>query len=535
MNLKTRISLMLGIVFAIFLAGSGFGLYGLNAARHSFERYLGHDVELERALVGMYAQGLQSGQALRNIVLDPANKTGHGNLAKAQEEFAQHAQQARALAAGQSELLRLLDEVGAQMAERQKLMARIVELAVAGDQAAAVAAINAQETPLWRKVRGSLLERIKLMRGELESGRQQSVAAIERAELWQEGMLLLSLGVSLVLLWRIVATLQRQLGGDPSEVCRVAAQVAAGDLGCAINATQPGSVMAAMAAMQAQLATMVRQIRDNADALLAATEQLAGSSSEVAGHTREQSEALAQVAAAVEAMSGGMGAVCSHATSAREAADESGDLSRNGSRVVGEVVSGMQRVAGSVTESAAVIAQLEQESEKISAIVGVIKEIADQTNLLALNAAIEAARAGEQGRGFAVVADEVRKLAERTGLSTVEISTTVDIVRKGIQQGVERMEQGVALVGAESSEVAQAGATIAALQEKSEQVLRAVGEIGDALGRQRSQSESVVGRIEHIARLSEANAAAVAGSADATRRLQALARELSEAVHHFRV
>lgn len=182
MSLKARISSMLAIVLAIFLAGTGFGLYGLNAAKNSFERHLGHDVELERAVAGIYAQGLQSGQALRNIVLDPGNKTGHGNLGKAQEELLQHLQQARGLAGGNPELLRLLDETAALVQERQKLMARIVELAVAGDQAAAVAAINTQETPLWRKIRGSLLERIKSLRSEMESGRQQSVAAVERAE-----------------------------------------------------------------------------------------------------------------------------------------------------------------------------------------------------------------------------------------------------------------------------------------------------------------------------------------------------------------
>ena len=535
MSLKARISWMLGIVLVIFLAGTGFGLYGLKTAKSSFQRHLAQDVELERAIVGMYAQGLQSGQALRNIVLDPANKTGHGNLAKAQEEFAAHLQQARALAGGNPELLRLLDETGSQAQARQTLMARVVELAVAGDQAAAVAAINSQETPLWRKIRAGLLERTKSMRADIENGRQQSVAAVEQAEMLLAGMLLLSLAVSLFLLWRIVSILQRQLGGDPSEVRRVAERVAAGDLEYRIVDAPAGSVMAAMATMQAQLATMVRQIRDNADALLGATGQLAGSSSEVAAHSREQSEALVQVASAVEEMNGGMTEVCAHADAARNAAAESGELSRSGGCAVGEVIDGMARVATSVTESAAVISRLEQESAKISSIVGVIKEIADQTNLLALNAAIEAARAGEQGRGFAVVADEVRKLAERTAHSTVEISATVEIVRQGIQQGVERMGQGVDLVGSESGEVAQAGETITAVQAKSQQVLQAVHEIGEALSRQRHSSENVLGRIGHIARLSEANAATVAGSADATRRLQMLARELSEAVHHFRV
>ena len=163
-------------------------------------------------------------------------------------------------------------------------------------------------------------------------------------------------------------------------------------------------------------------------------------------------------------------------------------MAHQGNEVVGNVVQGMGRVASSVTESAQGIATLEHESEKIAAVVGVIKEVADQTNLLALNAAIEAARAGEQGRGFAVVADEVRKLAERTAQSTVEIGVTVDVVRNGIQQAVEHMERGVTLVQGESGKVAEAGSTISALHGYADKVVGAVHEIGDALQEQSAAS-----------------------------------------------
>jgi methyl-accepting chemotaxis protein len=128
------------------------------------------------------------------------------------------------------------------------------------------------------------------------------------------------------------------------------------------------------------------------------------------------------MAAAIEGMRSGIEHLSTNAQDANRIASRAGELSADGSRVVGKVVREIERIAEVVNQSAAIVAELGARSERISAIVNVIKEIADQTNLLALNAAIEAARAGESGRGFAVVADEVRKLAERTARSTQEIS-----------------------------------------------------------------------------------------------------------------
>ncbi|NIU60659.1 MAG: methyl-accepting chemotaxis protein, partial [Pseudomonas stutzeri] len=123
-----------------------------------------------------------------------------------------------------------------------------------------------------------------------------------------------------------------------------------------------------------------------------------------------------------------------------------GELSRQGGEIVAAVVEEISQIAVSVSDSARTVAELGERSGQISAIVGVIGDIAAQTNLLALNAAIEAARAGEQGRGFAVVADEVRKLAERTANSTKEIAQMVAAIQEGTEGAVQGMEQGVAKV-----------------------------------------------------------------------------------------
>ncbi|MCX8145849.1 MAG: methyl-accepting chemotaxis protein [Azovibrio sp.] len=535
MQLKTRITAAMLVVFSCFLVAAGVAFYGLHSAKTSFIQHLEVDMALERAIVGMYAQGLQSGQALRNITLDASNKTGHDNLAKALAEFTEHLKAAQAIAPADAPLAAVLRDVERLAQERQQLIAEISGVAVSGDQAGAVRLINGKETPLWRQIRSQLLEQMQAIRTHTEHNKTTNIAAIERSETLVASLVLASIVLAVVMLTRVLIGVGQQLGADPAEVKQVAEQVAAGNLTLAIVAPRPGSVMAAMATMQAQLASLVGQIRENADALLAAADLLNRNAGTVAERSTNQSEAVAAVAAAMQEMTVGIGQVRDHSSEARHFAQESGALAHQGNQVVSQVVAGMARVAESVTESARVIATLEQESEKIAAIVGVIKEIADQTNLLALNAAIEAARAGEQGRGFAVVADEVRKLAERTAQSTVEIAATVDVVRQGIQLGVERMNSGVTLVDQESSQVGQAGSTIAALHGYAEKVLTAVHEIGEALGEQSSASTEIAQRLELIAQISEQNTAAVKESASAAAHLETLAQNLSETVHHFRL
>ncbi len=437
MGLKARIARAMGVVFAIFLLSTGFGLYGLHQTKETFIRHVEVDMALERAIVGMYAQGLQSGQALRNVVLDPANKTGHGNLKKALEEFDGYYQNARALVPAEAPVAKVLQEVAALAAERRSLIDKVVETAVGGAGSEAVALINSSETPLWRKIRGHLLDQMKAMKTQLDESKEAGIAEIERTERLVIGLALASIVIAIVLLARVLQVVGRQLGGDPSEVMQVAEQVAAGNLTLHIANPQEGSVMAAMASMQTRLAAMVAQIRQNADSLLASAETLARSSEEVVGRTSEQTEAVSAVAAAMEEMTVGISQVRDHSAEARSYAQESGRMAHQGNEVVGNVVQGMGRVASSVTESAQGIATLEHESEKIAAVVGVIKEVADQTNLLALNASVEAAKAGAAGKGFAVVASEVRGLAQRVADAAAQINKVVGDSTNEIAQGQE--------------------------------------------------------------------------------------------------
>lgn len=241
------------------------------------------------------------------------------------------------------------------------------------------------------------------------------------------------------------------------------------------------------------------------------------------------------MAASVEEMSVSIDQVRDHAREARGIADVAGESSRSGGQVVHSSAEEMRLVASAVNEAAGTIRELENYSNEISAIINVIREVADQTNLLALNAAIEAARAGEQGRGFAVVADEVRKLAERTSESTHTIAGVIEKVQQGARRAAQEIENGVTRVEGGVKLAHEAGDSITGIQANSARVVATVMDIGSALDEQSSAAQLIARGVERIATLSEQSSASVRQTSAAARRLNDLAGGLTQAVARFHV
>ena len=192
----------------------------------------------------------------------------------------------------------------------------------------------------------------------------------------------------------------------------------------------------------AKLQSIMSKIADATTQLASATEELSATSSQITVGTEKQSSQAEQIATSMEEMSATVIDIARNASEAAEAAKGATDKAGKGGEIVKNTVEGMNRIADAVRQSASTIEALRSSSEQIGEIIGVIDEIADQTNLLALNAAIEAARAGEQGRGFAVVADEVRKLAERTTKATREIAEMIKSIQADTGGAVSSMEAG---------------------------------------------------------------------------------------------
>jgi len=262
---------------------------------------------------------------------------------------------------------------------------------------------------------------------------------------------------------------------------------------------------------------------------------MAQASRQVAEASETQSSAASSMASCIEELTVSINHVGNRASETQRRAAHAGALATEGESVVANTVNDINMIAQSITASAELINQLEAESVRITLVVQVIKDVADQTNLLALNAAIEAARAGEQGRGFAVVADEVRKLAERTGKSTQEITDTVGVMRKGVKTASESMRSAVEQVNASVTRASAARTTISNIGAGSRAAESMVGEIADAIHEQSSASTSVAQSVEKIAQMAEQSATAANESADAALRLNALALEMSDITGQYKL
>ncbi len=264
-----------------------------------------------------------------------------------------------------------------------------------------------------------------------------------------------------------------------------------------------GEVLAQFVIMRNNLLGNASLIKQSTRKLDSSARDLTSSSSISAEAAMNQSEAASGMAAAVEELSVSIDQVSEHAREANDVSRESGDLSREGGRVIHTAADEIGHISEAVQGSAKTIRELEGYSGEISTIVGVIKEIADQTNLLALNAAIEAARAGEQGRGFAVVADEVRKLAERTANSTQQITGMIDKVQSGARRAVEEMEASVKRVTDGVELAHQAGDSISNIQTASTRVMQAVADIDHALKEQGIAAREIAQNVERVAQMTE--------------------------------
>lgn len=277
-----------------------------------------------------------------------------------------------------------------------------------------------------------------------------------------------------------------------------------------------------------QILGSVSKVSDAARGLSAASAQVAASST-------QQSEATASMAAAIEELTAGVNHLSGSAHAARDISHKAGMLSAKGGEVIHKAVAEMSQTSATVSDASHTIAELGKQSNRISSIVQVIKEVADQTNLLALNAAIEAARAGEQGRGFAVVADEVRKLAERTSNATEEITQMISAMQHGSQDAVATMSNAVEQVSEGVTLANQAGSAIIEITDGANQVVNVVHEISVALAEQSSASSDISSQVEKVAQTTEENSAAAAQSAAAANNLLELADAMEVAVKQFKI
>lgn len=270
-------------------------------------------------------------------------------------------------------------------------------------------------------------------------------------------------------------------------------------------------------------------------ATASASNQISTSAEKMMEGTREQSTQTAGVAIAVDEMTRTILDTTKNAGEAAEASKHYGDIAKEGGKVVNETIIGMNKIADVVKKSADTVQQLGQNSEQIGEIIQVIDDIADQTNLLALNAAIEAARAGEQGRGFAVVADEVRKLAERTTKATKEIATMIKQIQKDTGEAVLSMKEGTREVERGKLLADKAGDSLKQIINGADKVVDIVTKVAAASNEQSTSSELISKNIEAISNVTLQSNAGVQQIAKAAEDLSRMTENLGKILGQFKI
>ncbi|MEM1213007.1 MAG: methyl-accepting chemotaxis protein [Planctomycetota bacterium] len=316
------------------------------------------------------------------------------------------------------------------------------------------------------------------------------------------------------------------------------AKVGEGDLTAQIDATQNdeiGEMGRGINGMIETMSDLISNVQLTSHEVAGAATELAATSEEMAHTMDEQSNRINSVSTAMVEMDQAVQDVARKTADASSNADRSGRTAREGGEVVRDTVAGMDGIKAAVGESADAVQSLGQRGEQIGEIIAVINDIADQTNLLALNAAIEAARAGEHGRGFAVVADEVRKLADRTTQATDEISSSISAIQDETSQAVDRMNTGLTQVEAGVTFATQAGESLEEIVANTDEVASMIQSIAAATEQQSATSEQINNNLESTVAAIRESAEATNQASTAVNQLSIKAEELQRLIGRFKL
>jgi len=335
-----------------------------------------------------------------------------------------------------------------------------------------------------------------------------------------------------VIAWRLSRSITRPL----HVAVGIAEKVAAGDLRSEIKIErndETGALLAAIGTMQENLKQLIGSVREDVGAVSASATQMSAAADELSGNAARQNEAVSSTAASVEELTVSIGQMSESAQLAQDVVEATVKVSDSGLEMGNKVSREIGEIDRSVSNFATQMQALQGQAGEIGTVVKLIKEIADQTNLLALNAAIEAARAGEQGRGFAVVADEVRKLAERTASATNEIQKTIEAIQSNMGSAGDLLDNVKARVDTGVSTIAELIAPLQTLQAQAERAAKGLRELTHATREQQQASEQIARNTEKIASSAEHNEATVTQSRDTSRQLSSLAERLTGSMSRF--